>query len=659
MLHNRHNYHFFPSMDWKSLAKYVLFKTGEAKTELTFDRAPVRDINNNVIQCEGTWNAPKVVNQFVSAIGALHIARGQRGEYRDVCRACCSNTSADFNGCAQHRGDPRRWRRGEPRNEPNFMITITKIRRERANYVENGCSYLLPHELHLIRDSLITRSNLESLQLWVMLLLGTRLFLRSEELLNLKINNPANPNATDNCINWHITLLNANNDIPVLAFNIRGKSDHRAVVLAVWEEHRVAKMDVIRPFLAYIHLAKLRGGFLFPDGDQLAELSAGTKVDGIATKAMPYSTYLEKVKAACKPHVLFRDKIGTHITRKTAYAQAAFGGGQDMDIMKAARHKSEKSAVKYSQDSRFMKDFITTSSRSLGPNAPRELVETELRDLVPTWRSIFCQHHQLAASINVFTRPQEKCIKKIADTFIRHNCKIPQGGPHTISQIVDAATYYQRASTEREDLSKMMEALFERDASFAKELNSRIERVISEEVGRAVARALLASSGASHENGASSAPTTAASGQVSDSSAGIPPAAAELQSTAAAVPPAAPSNTSAGSTSAGKKRKREGTNDLSRRKDLTGLKTGGEKLDLILSLNAEGEELESKDLTGGAWRFLKTDARAIISCYQLHFSSDRDAFLAKWGCFSHSTFQKLCCNGEGNACGPKPKKQKQ
>ncbi|KAJ3089697.1 hypothetical protein HDU96_003694, partial [Phlyctochytrium bullatum] len=306
ILYGKNNLHFFPSMRWQSLAKYVLYKYGEKGQPLRYNDTDVKDVDGNVITCTGTWNAPKILEQFLAAVGALHVARGQRGDYRDVCPACClqAQTDENFNGCQQHRGDARRWRCGEPKNEQRLLNTIKAIRIERAGYQEKGSTYLLPSEMHQIRDSLVNSSTLENLQLWVMFLLGTRLFLRSDELLNLKISNPRNPNSTDNCINWQITLVNDNGDVELLGFNIRGKSDHRPIVLTVWEEERVPKMDVIRPLLAYIHLARLRGGFLFPEHDELKRISSGAKMDGLGTKAMPYDTFLQLVKASFKPFVL-------------------------------------------------------------------------------------------------------------------------------------------------------------------------------------------------------------------------------------------------------------------------------------------------------------------------------------------------------------------
>ena len=92
------------------------------------------------------------------------------------------------------------------------------------------------------------------------------------------------------------------------------------------------------------------------------------------------------------------------------------------------------------------------------------------------------------------------------------------------------------------------------------------------------------------------------------------------------------------------KRKRGGTNDLEERATMKKMKTGDLKLDLIIRLNDAAPD-DNSQLTEGARFFVP-----IHSCFLNHFQANKDAFLAKWGNFSQSSFAKKCCNGKGPIC---------
>ena len=80
---------FCPSMDPLAVALFVKYKRNKAGMELTDGNGNiVKDNFGNIVVCDGKWNDPKNVDQLLSAVGAIHAARGQRGPYEDCCNEC-------------------------------------------------------------------------------------------------------------------------------------------------------------------------------------------------------------------------------------------------------------------------------------------------------------------------------------------------------------------------------------------------------------------------------------------------------------------------------------------------------------------------------------------------------------------------------------------
>ncbi|KAJ3098002.1 Major facilitator super domain-containing protein 7 [Phlyctochytrium bullatum] len=340
---------------------------------------------------------------------------------------------------------------------------------------------------------MVHSGSLENLQLWVMIIVATKLFLRADEVLNLEINDPedpGNPDKTENCINWRLSAM-VNGEITRLAFNIRGKTEKAgSVPLTIWEETVVNQLDAIRPLLAYIHLAKLKGGFLFPRADELSKLRNG-EGGGIGRHPISYNVFLEKLKSACKPHVLDRDSFGTHTLRKTAYALAVFGGASDIEIMNAARHKCTKSASTYKQDAYYMYQLCRETANGLSLETSPDDLDKELSAFAPKWRSIFVLHAQLAAGINRLQAPATRCLKTIADDFIQRRCGVEAGTVFgTVRAVADAATFYRREATKKEILRQKLEEIQKTDSGLASDLQRLFSEVIFEERSEAVALAL-------------------------------------------------------------------------------------------------------------------------------------------------------------------------
>ena len=84
-------------------------------------------------------------------------------------------------GCRLHRGKPLIWRRGCPIESGTVKHAFKKSAKDGEGYQPNGDSPLTPLELLQIRTRLLSTNRIEDFQLWVLLLISIKLFLRSNE----------------------------------------------------------------------------------------------------------------------------------------------------------------------------------------------------------------------------------------------------------------------------------------------------------------------------------------------------------------------------------------------------------------------------------------------------------------------------------------------
>jgi hypothetical protein len=172
----------------ETIADFIRFKRGEAGSPLiSANGDPVIDRAGNAAVCQGGWKDPENVTQFLSAISALHAARGQRGQYNAKCGSCWEAyfQSGSANGCFHHLGAPKFWRSGDPTLSEIVENTKRTSTRDGISYQSKGHFPLMINELLAIRQRLVTSGSIYDFRLWVIILLGVHLFLRSEGMVEL------------------------------------------------------------------------------------------------------------------------------------------------------------------------------------------------------------------------------------------------------------------------------------------------------------------------------------------------------------------------------------------------------------------------------------------------------------------------------------------
>ena len=145
-------------------------------------------ITKQPIKAIAGWNDPGNVGQLKTAVMNLHRHMGH-GEcsYQTVCDDCLldhQNQSANGRitiGCSRHLYKPRLYRVGNPFTDSECRAAVKKSKKDGETYVPCENDLISPFEIDTLADHLIGTNKLENYQLWVMILISIKLFLRGSE----------------------------------------------------------------------------------------------------------------------------------------------------------------------------------------------------------------------------------------------------------------------------------------------------------------------------------------------------------------------------------------------------------------------------------------------------------------------------------------------
>ncbi|MGH7974033.1 MAG: hypothetical protein ACREBR_00805, partial [bacterium] len=220
----------------------------------------VLDALGKPMTCMGGWNDPDNVAQLLSAVRVCHEAMGHRGDYGDRCEDCiAANKAGNFMGCLPHQGTPLVYCKGNPTMTELLRNEMKKSKKDASAYTPEGDVPLVPTELLLLRNYLVSSNDIAKFQTYVMVLVSTKLFLRANEVINLRIEDILLPYSNTRLDGATISLL----------VKVKGKSDKCNVSLMLWADDRIPKMCPVRHLLAYCYLIGIKGGYIFPGDSSL------------------------------------------------------------------------------------------------------------------------------------------------------------------------------------------------------------------------------------------------------------------------------------------------------------------------------------------------------------------------------------------------------
>ena len=464
----------------ESLCMYFSWKFGE-KDELltTYGSTDVQlDILGRAIMCENTWNAPTNLNKARAAVMALHNMYPGilDGKFQNACDKCQNANGGKgqlqpgqfgvWQSCMTHAGHPLIRPIGNVVTSPIVENHISYLKDEHADYEKKGATQLLPGEIRTLRNYLIGSGDLFNIQIYVMILLGIKLFLRADELLSLKL---------EDIVPRHCIIDGDTKCVSALCFRIKGKTDVSAAELMLFADDEYPEFCPVRHLLVYLHLLNFKGGYLFPTEKEYTTSSSKTFAGH-----MEYSSWLSIMKNLMTK-VLHRDEktqsvsVGTHTLRKTGYLFAIWGviskqTNHDVaqlnlaDIMKGARHKSLNNAQTYSKDCGTLWECVLREKK-------------ESLHAVSKWRPI---HVEQTASMNAIITDSvrwQKPIDQLSAWYVRDILGIQvEAGGITPQFMMNCALRNTAGKSPLEKLRELFGKLADNDRDEATALLSQILR---------------------------------------------------------------------------------------------------------------------------------------------------------------------------------------
>jgi hypothetical protein len=213
-----------------SYMKYRVLEAGSEVKHHTSNR-PVLKPDKTPLLSLGDWKSAGSLGIYRSALSKLHSAYDTtKGEYNQACLECRKIPLARVcksEGCKNHPGSPQYWSSGSVTKASNFQTQIDLLQEyAESNYEARSTVAFLPGELRAIRTYLLAANTLESLQLWCIIIIGVRLFLRIDEVLTLRMD----------AFKPEYFVVKGKEVISLLLL-IQGKRDKRPVNFNLWDDH--------------------------------------------------------------------------------------------------------------------------------------------------------------------------------------------------------------------------------------------------------------------------------------------------------------------------------------------------------------------------------------------------------------------------------------
>ena len=386
--------------------------------------------SKSTVMCRGDWTSLSTLKLLGSAFSKLgeHYPK-LTGAYHDICSNCVAlrdSNGDDAKGCMEgHYGNPAYLPRGNITKATKFKTCVKTLESYiDLNYLARSTIAYLPSELREIRDHCISQNDKNDLMFWTILIVSTKLFLRIEEALSLKVEDFLMELASTT--KYRVTSLMC---------KVKGKRDTNDVHLKLWDDETCPEFSAVRVLLIWMTISGIKSGFLFPEDDLLKKKSS--KI-GNCDSPMTYESYIKKLKHITST-VLCRDIsksstviIGTHAARRTGLLLACwyfFGqnGEQKKEVLSDTillaalsndarnsvcygsiqsdmRHKNGTSTMTYLADSATLYQLVQQSA----PNRAKEKVGE--------YKSIYIKTVDHAR--NITRQRQELSLSELSDWYV-------------------------------------------------------------------------------------------------------------------------------------------------------------------------------------------------------------------------------------------------
>ena len=356
--------------------------TGEIVCWARGDRA------GTAVIATGTWHNACSPRKFRVAMRMCHrLYDNCKNVYQRSCDQCIAASEVDgpiehtklvigrrYRSCIECAA-PRIVPTGDPTTSSIFESSYKRVEKKcLTEHDPQGCLSLSVRRVRALRQYLLSEGadQFQRLQLWTMMLIGIRCFLRCDEVASIK------------CDSFAIHAAEVDKQqkrVEHIALWVRGKADTEYVLLSLWRDDENTEFCPVRCVLVYLAAANLqKESYLFPNWDDFRDHAIeNNKKDttdrrpSVFERHCSYSyirSHLKKALQECfagDTRFLESGRVGTHTMRKTAYLFAVFavlskydrlgrhvGDGPTKmqaleldDIEKAARHGSHSNSSLY------------------------------------------------------------------------------------------------------------------------------------------------------------------------------------------------------------------------------------------------------------------------------------------------------------------------
>jgi hypothetical protein len=398
------------------------------------------DEDVEVLEATGDWHSPMVINKFRASLKYLHrLYNHLREGYSPSCDFCVAinqenNVAGFWGACPQHAGRPCLLETGSPVNSIQFTDECKFASIQLIEHIPVGALCLLPGDIRDLRRALLG-ADLQGYQVYVMILLGIKLFLRSSELLNLRMEQ----------FEKKLYIVN-DEEVRAIALYVKGKSDRQKKYLYIWADEYCPEFCPLRHLLVYLALTGIRTGLLFP------YFTRSQSPLEVPETAWRYAQWRVRLRTLVTRHCESKKgsmsvlRIGTHTLRKTGYLYAVFGvmrfnghsvtdgtvsierGGSELQfaaILKSARHSTVQNAMTYFQDTSTMYEAI---QQERFPAVHK----------VGAWKSIYIRDVGTFQCISSASHLRKKDVTTLAEYYVLHKHSIPTDGTMTIGRVIGA-----------------------------------------------------------------------------------------------------------------------------------------------------------------------------------------------------------------------------
>ena len=319
-----------PVCDWLAIVflRYCVQRDSEPVTDPNTDE-PI-EVRGQPLLSVQNWTGKSTIQNFQAALSMLHNQHDStRQKYTEACPEC---QQISFEGikkgesCGNHGGPSCYWRQGNVITSPKFRQHI-KIMKEYAkeNYCSSSAASFLPSHLRAIRKHLLSQNNgsLDELMRWTVIILGVRLFLRVDEVLNLEI---------DSFIPQYF-VIKGKKVVSLCVKITNGKTDDDAMHFQVYDDPDYPELSPVRPLLLFIAASNRKKGFLFPQKEQMFDVNPTkpyrySKFNKDLSRLVKVIIGMDLAAAVAGQHLI----AGTHMLRKTAFLLAYWAIKMEMII---------------------------------------------------------------------------------------------------------------------------------------------------------------------------------------------------------------------------------------------------------------------------------------------------------------------------------------